>query len=89
LAATPTLKLAAALVRQTAIPAFWSALPMSLDPDQVFGDRDAPTIDKAIASSAIAQYVSGKLQTLTGHFQTLEPNQFASCIKNGAVNRPR
>ena len=50
---------------------------MSLDPDHVFGDRDAPTIDKVITSSVIAQYVSGKLQTLTGHFQMLEPNQFA------------
>jgi hypothetical protein len=51
---------------------------MSVDPDQIFGDRDAPTLDKAIASSVIAQYVSGKLQTLAGHFEAAEPNQYAS-----------
>ena len=50
---------------------------MSLDPDKPFHDGDAPTIDKAIASSVIADYVSGKLQTLADHFQTAEPNQFA------------
>ena len=37
---------------------------MSLDPDKPFHDGDAPTIDKAIAGSVIADYVSGKLQTL-------------------------
>src|SRR4029077_19438469 len=61
----------------TASVAFWSAPPMSFDPDKPFHDGDAPTIDKAIASSVIADYVSGKLQTLAEHFQTAEPNQFA------------
>ena len=50
---------------------------MSLDPDKPFHDDDAPTIDKAIASSVVADYVSGKVQTLADHFQTAEPNQFA------------
>ena len=50
---------------------------MSFDPDKPFHDGGAPTIDKAIASSVIADYVSGKLQTLADHFQTAEPNQFA------------
>ena len=50
---------------------------MSLDPDKPFHDDDAPTIDKAIASSVIADYVSGKLQTLADHFQSVEPNQFS------------
>jgi hypothetical protein len=51
---------------------------MSFDPDNVFHDGDAPTIDKAIAQSVVAHYVSGKPQTLAGHFQTAEPNEFAA-----------
>jgi hypothetical protein len=51
---------------------------MSLELDKPFhDDDDAATIAKAIASSVIAGYVSGKLQTLAGHFQAVEPNQFA------------
>lgn len=45
--------------------------------DQIFADGDAPMLDKTIASSVIAQYVGGQLHTLTGHFQSLEPNQYA------------
>jgi hypothetical protein len=51
---------------------------MSLEPDKLFHDGDAPTIDKAIATSVIADYVSGKLQTLAGHFEFLKPDEFAS-----------
>jgi hypothetical protein len=51
---------------------------MSFDPDSVFHDGDASTIDKAIAGSVIAPYVSGKLQTLAGHFESAEPNEFAA-----------
>ena len=50
---------------------------MSNDPDKTFADRDAPMLDKTIADSLVAQYVGGQLQTLTGHFQSLEPNQYA------------
>jgi hypothetical protein len=50
---------------------------MSDDHNQTFSDGDAPTLDKTIASSVIAQYVGGQLHTLTGHFQSLEPNQYA------------
>jgi hypothetical protein len=59
---------------------------MSFGPDNVFHDGDAPTIDKAIADSVVAHYVSGTPQTLAGHFQMAEPNQFADApgIKNGA-----
>jgi hypothetical protein len=56
------------------------APPMSTT-DEIFGDSDAPTIDKAIASSVVAQYVGSQLQTLTGHFQSLEPNQYAALYK--------
>jgi hypothetical protein len=51
---------------------------MSLEPDKPFHDDDAATVDKAIASSVIADYVSGKLQTLAGHFEFLKPSEFAS-----------
>jgi hypothetical protein len=51
---------------------------MSFETGNLFHDGDATTIDKAIASSVVAQYVKGNLQTLAGHFQTAEPNQFAS-----------
>jgi hypothetical protein len=50
---------------------------MSNDPNQTFADRDASMLDKAIADSVVAQYIGGQLQTLTGHFQSLEPNQYA------------
>jgi hypothetical protein len=50
---------------------------MSDDLDQTFSDGDAPMLDKTIASSVIAQYVGGQLHTLAGHFQSLEPNQYA------------
>jgi hypothetical protein len=56
------------------------APPMSTT-DQIFGDSDAPTIDKAIASSVVAQYVGSQLRTLTGHFQSLEPNQYSALYK--------
>jgi uncharacterized membrane protein YgcG len=55
---------------------------MSFKIGNVFHDGDAPTIDKAIAGSVIAHYVSGALQTLAGHFETAEPNQFAAWYKN-------
>ena len=51
---------------------------MSFAPDNTFHDDDAAAIDKAIANSVVAHYVSGKLQTLAGHFETVEPNQFAA-----------
>jgi hypothetical protein len=51
---------------------------MSDDLDQTFSDGDAPILDKTIANSVIAQYVGGQLHTLTGHFQSLEPNQYAA-----------
>jgi hypothetical protein len=51
---------------------------MSLDLDKPFHDDDATTIDRAIADSVVAHYVGGQLQTLAGHFQTAEPNQYAS-----------
>ena len=50
---------------------------MSLKLDKPFHDDDAAAIDKAIAGSVIADYVSGKLQTLADHFQSVEPNQFS------------
>ena len=50
---------------------------MSFETGNLFHDGDATTIDKAIASSVVADYVSGKVQTLADHFQTAEPNQFA------------
>ena len=64
--------------------AFWSTADVH-DPDKTFADRDAPMLDKAIASSVVAQYIGGQLQTLTGHFQSLEPNQYAPCINSGVV----
>ena len=54
---------------------------MSFKVDNVFHDSDASTIDKAIAGSVITHYVS-TLQTLAGHFETAEPNQFAAWYKN-------
>ena len=50
---------------------------MSNDPDHVFAGGDAPMLERATADSVIAQYIGGQLQTLTGHFQLLEPNQYA------------
>jgi uncharacterized membrane protein YgcG len=62
---------------------------MSLEPDKPFHDDDAATVDKAIASSVIADYVSGKLQTLAGHFEFLKPNEFASRYQKwGESDRP-
>src|SRR6185437_3602884 len=55
---------------------------MSFKIGNVFHDGDAATIDKAIAGSVIANYVSGGLQTLAGHFESAEPNQFAAWYKD-------
>ena len=47
-----------------------------------FGDRDAPTIDKAIAASPITNYIPAKdLKTLAGNFEAQSPAVFASLYK--------
>lgn len=50
---------------------------------QLFGDSDAPTIDKAIATSPITKWVAAKkLIKLTGNFETQDPVVFEEQFKS-------
>jgi Domain of unknown function (DUF4157) len=48
-----------------------------------FGDRDAPTIDKALAASPLTKYIPVKdLKTLSGNFETQLPTVFEKQYKD-------
>ena len=49
-----------------------------LDPQELFGDRDASVVDQAVAASPVAQYIPKKaLKTIAGNYEYSSPAQFA------------
>ena len=55
---------------------------MSLNPKELFGDRDASKIDEAIAKSVVSNYVgASNLRTIKGNFALGLPDEFEAWYK--------